>query len=161
MPDEIIERHVDLIKKAKKEVALADHLLYVTYPMIKEMKFLLAISEHLINSCTNALEALLEFEKKYKRIAPFSTNFSVMANTYKEKVAPFYNLDPKFYRLLRKLDEIRQLGVNSPVKFQRGEKYILASEDFKLTILDADAIKRYNNIAKRFIENVDVILSKA
>src|SRR3989338_3936692 len=156
-----LERHAILLNQAKKEIELADHLLYVTYPMIKEMKFLISISEHISKAAFAAMEALLDFEHKYKRIEAFSRNHSMMISTYKQKVEQFYGLDPKFCILLKKLNEIRKLSTNTNVAFRRGEKYVLASSDFKLTTIDFESIKRYNNITKRFVETVESILSKA
>jgi|SRR3989344_9269393 len=158
MPD--LERHAILLNQAKKEIGLADHLLYVTFSMIKDTKFLLAISEHIHRAAFAALEALLEFERHYKRIEAFSRNHSVMISTYRQKLEHFYNLDPKFYSLLKKLNEIRKLGANVNVAFRHGEKYVLASSDFKLTTIDFESIKRYNNITKRFVEKVEGVLGK-
>lgn len=159
MPD--IEKHAILLQQARKEIELADHLLYVTYPMIKDMKFLISISGHVSKAAFAAMEALLDFEHKYKRIEVFSRNHSMMISTYKQKVEQFYGFDPKFYSLLKKLNEIRKLGANVNVAFRRGERYVLANTDFKLTTIDYESIKRYNNIAKRFIEKVELIMSKA
>ncbi len=159
MPD--LERHAILLQQARKEIELADHLLYVTYPIIKEMKFLISISEHISKAAFAAMEGLLEFERHYKRLEPFSRNFGMMLSTYRQKVEPFYGFDPKFYSLLKKLNEIRKLGANANVAFRRGERYVLANTDFKLTTIDVESIKRYNNIAKRFVEKAERIVSKA
>ena len=154
------ERYQELLASAKKETELADHLIYVTYPIIKEVKFLLAITEHVITAARSAVEALLAFEQHYKRIEPFSTNFAVMAQTYKEKVESFYSLDPKFHRLLLKLQEIQHMNMQAPVKFKRGEKYILANHEYKLTTLDFESVKKYSNLAKGFVKHVEAILAK-
>ncbi len=156
----MVERYQELLASAKKETELADHLIYVTYPIIKEAKFLLAIAEHVIKASRSAVEALLAFEQHYKRIEPFSTNFAVMAQTYKEKVEPFYSLDPKFHRLLLKLQEIQAMNSQAPVRFKRGEKYILANHEYKLTTLDFESVKKYSNLAKHFVAEVTRLTAK-
>ncbi len=154
------ERYQELLDVAKKEIELADHLLYVTYPMIKETKFMLAISEHVIKAANLALHALLEFERTYKRIEPFSTNFAVMISTYRNKVEQFYNFDQKFYRLLNKLQEIQRVGTESMMRFKRGEKYVLANQDYKLTTIDFESVKRYSNLTKNFVVIVSSLMQK-
>jgi len=56
-------RHEELLVAARKEMEVADHLLYVTYPMVKESKFLLSVASKVATSARIALQALLEYEK--------------------------------------------------------------------------------------------------
>lgn len=153
------ERYQELLDAAKKEIELADHLIYVTYPMIKETKFMLAISEHVIKAANQALHALLEFEHTYKRVEMFSTNFAVMISVYRNKIEQFYNFDQKFYRLLSKLQEIQRMGAESAVRFKRGERYVLAGHDYRLTTIDYESVKRYSNLTKSFVGKVDAIIA--
>ncbi|MBI2040511.1 MAG: hypothetical protein HYT16_00225 [DPANN group archaeon] len=152
------ELYYELIDAARKEIELADHLLYVTYPMIKETKFLLAISEHVIKAANQALHALLEFEHTYKRVEMFSTNFAVMISVYRNKIEPFYNFDQKFYRLLNKMQEIQRMGIESAIRFRHGERYVLAGHDYRLTTIDYESVKRYSNLTKGFVGKIDAII---
>jgi len=146
------------ISKAKKEIELASHLAYVTYNAVKETKFLLAISKHIVNSAHLAIEALLDFEHYYKRIEAFHRSFPTEIMAYKYKVEGRYALDPKFFRLFQKLIEIQKFDEASVSRFKHGDRYILASDDFSMSVLDIDSIKRYLNLAKKFIEQVDTII---
>jgi len=156
------ERYLELLQKAKKEIELADHLIYVTLPMIKEVKFLLAIVEHVVAAAHSALESLLEFERHWKRLDAFHYNFAVEASVYRQKgIESRYNLDPKFFRLLQKLLEIQKFDKESIMRFKRGDKYILASNEYtSMSVLDVDSIKRYSNLTKKFVEQIENVVKQ-
>lgn len=154
------EKHEQLMQFAKKEIEVADHLLYMTYPMIKETKFLLAITDHIIKSGRAALQALLEYERFYKRIEAYPHNFAMEISIYRQKLEQRYKFDPVFYRLLNKLLEVHKFDKNSTVRFRRGDRYILTSSTYDMTVLDINSVKRYSSVTRKFIGEVGKLLSK-
>jgi len=154
------EKHMQLLQFAKKEIEVADHLLYMTYPMIKETKFLLAITDHIIKAGRSALQALLEYERLYKRIEAYPKNFAMEISIYRQKLESKYGFDPVFYRLLNKLLEIQKFDQNSTVRFRRGDKYILTSANYDITTLDESSVKRYSSVTRKFVAEIEKILSR-
>ena len=150
----------ELFNAAKKEMGLADHLLYVTFPLVKENKFLLAILEHIINSAQKTLQALIEHEHYYKRVRLCPPNFALQVSAYRE-IEKTYALDPIFFRLFKKLLEIQRFEKDSLVRFKRGDKYILTTGEYnQVTVLDLDNIKKFLNCTKKFVERVEPIVMK-
>ncbi|MFH0869281.1 MAG: hypothetical protein V1839_03575 [archaeon] len=153
--------HRELLAKAKKEIEIADHLIYVTYQMVSEVKILMAISEHIINAAHAALESLLEFERYYKRLDAYHQSFALEISIYRTKdIEKRHGFDPKFYRLLQKLMEIQKFDKTSIMRFKRGDRYILSTVDYQMSVLDLDNMKRYKYLTKKFIDSVDLIISK-
>ena len=62
-----MERFQELREDARKRLQVADHLLTITYPLVKDAKLLLTISENLYYCVENAMNALLEHEKLFKK----------------------------------------------------------------------------------------------
>ena len=155
------EKHEQLLQFAKKEIEVADHLLYMTYPMIKETKFLLAITDHIIKSGRAALQALLEYERFYKRIDAYPKNFALEISIYRQKLEEKYKFDQVYYRLLNKLLEVYKFDKNSTVRFRRGDRYILTSSTYDMTVLDVNSVKRYSSVTRKFIETVAQVLKGA
>jgi hypothetical protein len=154
-------KHKELIASARKEIDLADHLLYVTYPLVKETKFLLAITEHVISSAQKALQALLEYEYYYKRARMCPPNFALQISAFRDKIEKRYEFDPTFFRLLKKLLEIHKFEKDSIVRFKRGDKYILTTGEYNhITVLDMDNVKRYLNFTKKFVAKIEPIVMK-
>lgn len=153
-------KHMEHLEKARKEIEIADHLIFVTYKMISEAKFLLAISEHIIIAAQKALEALLEYERHYKRLDAFHYSFAVEISVFREKLEGRYNFDPRFFKLLKKLLELQRFDKDSVVRFKRGEKYILTSSEYSMSVLDLENIKRYSSLTKKFVNVVSDIVTK-
>lgn len=154
------EKHEELLQFAKKEIEVADHLLYMTYPMVKETKFLLAIIDHIIKSGRAALQALLEYERFYKRIEAYPKNFAMEISIYRQKLESKYEFDHVFYRLLNKLLEVQKFDQNSTVRFKRGDKYILTSSTYEMTTLDENSVKRYSSVTRKFVAQIEKIIKK-
>lgn len=153
------EHYSELLAKSKKEIEIADHLMYVTYRMVSEVKILLAIAGHVINSVHAALEALLEFERHYKRLDAYHVSFAVEISVFRNKeIEKRYNFDPKFYRLLQKLLEIHKFDKEAIVRFKRGDRYILSTNEFQMSVLDLESLKRYAHLTKKFVEQVSGVI---
>ncbi len=149
--------HKQLIQQSKKEIELADHLIYVTYPLIKEAKFLLSIAEHVVKAAELALEALLTYEREYKRIEPFAKNFAVMIDVFHPEVQARYNFGAEHLHLLKKLAEFKQYNKESIMRFRRKDKYILTTQQYDMQVLDLDKVKRFCEATKKFVEQVNKI----
>ena len=63
------------IEDANKLFKTADHLTYVTYPLLKDNKLIITIIENLSEATTKAMDAVLYYEKYYKRIMHFPSDF--------------------------------------------------------------------------------------
>ena len=156
----IAERYQELLQTARKQSELADHMLYVTYPLVQETKFLLAIAGHVINAARSAMQALLEFEILYKRLEHYNQTFVSEIDIYCKKVAPRYNLDGKYFKLLQKLLEVQKYDSESVVRFKRGDKYILSTAEYSMSVLDLDSVKRYSNLTKKFVDEIADAINK-
>lgn len=155
-----MEKYQELLKSAKKEIEVSDHLLYKTFSLVKDTKFLEAITEHIIKASENALETILAYEKHWKRIGSYPNNFGIRIQIYKDKISSKYKLDPKYTRLLKNLREIKNYIEKSPIRFKRENKYILSNRDYETKSLDIKKIKRYFNIVKNFIKDIEEIMER-
>ena len=154
------EAYLELLQQAKKQMHLADHMVYVTFPLVQETKFLLAILGHLTNATRYALRALLEYEFLYKRIEAYNKTITGEISIYKNHIEKRYNFDGKYFRLLQKLTDLEKFEKESPVRFKRGDKYILSTGEYKMSVLDVNTVKRYSELAKKFVSEVNSILTK-
>ncbi len=155
-----MENHQKHFQLARKEIDLADHLLYVTYPVVKDSKFLLSITEHIINASRLALRSFLEFERYYKRIDPYLQKFEMELQIFKETLIPQYNFNEKYYRLLKKLKELDTYNKESVMRFKRGDAYILAKHNYKMKTLKIDIVKLYLKLTKEFIDLIEDTMKK-
>ena len=141
-----------LIAKARREIDLADHLVYVTMPLTADMKFVLAISEHLYSASAAAVEAMLEQLRHYKKLEAFPRNFMPMMNIWSREIHAKQGIDKKYMNFLRRIHEVKHAIATSSMRFRKQDKYILTSDVYNLKILDLETVKKYLSIAKDFID---------
>ena len=65
-----------LIGEANKRIRTADHLAYMTYPMLQDPKLIMKIAENVAEAMKYAIEAIVYYDRLYKRISPLGEEFS-------------------------------------------------------------------------------------
>ncbi|MDP6845604.1 MAG: hypothetical protein QF460_01425 [Candidatus Nanoarchaeia archaeon] len=155
-----MENYQELINKAQKEIDSSDHLLFVTYNIVKDSKFVFSVTNQLIDAVKYALEALLEFERKSKLIEPYPKQFNFMVETFKKKVAERREFEEKTITFLNKLVTMEQTIDSSSINFRRGETYVLADEDFGTKAIELQTIKSYFSSAQEFVSKVGDIIEQ-
>ena len=76
-----MEKFHEYFLKAKRDLATADHLAYVTFSLIKDKKLLLKILEQIKSALTNFINSVLHLEYIYKRRKAILT----IVTSYNEK----------------------------------------------------------------------------
>jgi|TARA_Y100000310_G_scaffold186269_1_gene186401 hypothetical protein len=134
---------INLIKEANRLYVIADHLTYITYPTVKDNKLLIKILENLYGSLSKAMEAVLYYDRMYKRISPLAEGFMARLSVFKEKCAPRYDFDRDFIVLINDLRTITNYRKKSPMEFSRGDKFVICSDDYKLKTITQEKVKDY------------------
>jgi len=149
---------VNLLKEANLSLKRADHLVYMTYPLVKDNKLVVSILEHLNTSVNYAMEAILYHERMYKRIELFPDSFEVKFDIFKEKCAKLYNIDRTHLVLIEDLKKISNERKKSKMEFVKEEKYIICTSNYSTRVLTIDKLKEYLNTSRDFLRKVNVIL---
>jgi hypothetical protein len=155
-----MELFQEQILKANKHLKIADHMLYVTYPLLKDYKLMPLILENIFLAQTNGLSALLNYELTFKRIPEFSENFESKFNVFKEHCFKRYHFDKEIINVLVEVKELVLKHRRSPVEFYKNNKFVICSDDYKLITLSVEGIKRYITKTKVFIQEINNIISK-
>ena len=88
----MIEKYIENLNKAESMLKTADHLLYMTYPLVREKRILLKILNQTYLVILSIVNAILQYEYVYKRIKLYKTseeNFSV----FKDRCAERYGIN--------------------------------------------------------------------
>jgi hypothetical protein len=155
-----MEKFQESVEKAKKRISVADHLLYVTYPLVKDPKLLLAVIENIFLAYTNSIASLLYFERLLKRIPPFQENFDSKFMIFKETCVLKYNIDKSYIVDIQDLKNIIIAHRKSPVEFARKDRFVICSDNYKLKTISVDELKKQIDKAKLFIQEINNITSK-
>ncbi|MBT3582373.1 hypothetical protein HN924_03620 [Candidatus Woesearchaeota archaeon] len=153
-------RHKEIMAKARREIDLADHLVYVTMPLTDDTKFMLAIIEHVFNASSSAIESVLEQMRYYKKLEAFPRTFGAMTDIWVRDVQDKHNFERKYAEFLKKVGEMRHAISTSSMRFKRQDKYILTNDVYSLKVLDIDTVKKYLSIAKDFVDKSEDIIKE-
>ena len=155
-----MEKFQELGSVAKKKIQLADHMLTVTYPMVHDAKLLLVVLQNIFLGMSNAMGALLHYERYYKRVPVFSDNFAAKFHLFRDHAETRYNLDESYLDMVQTLRDIIVLHKKSPIEFAKKDKLVICSENYSIKTITPEQIKNYLNKAKLFIEEATEIIKK-
>lgn len=132
------------MEKAWKQWKAADHLVYVTYPLVDDPKLLLGVLHNLYN----ALEA--------------GMHHRVGKGSFVASVAKLYAREKKEYAtFLQEIYDLLELQKNCPVEFERKGKLVFCNKDYEMKVVSLNDIKIWLEKAKLLLksiseENVDI-----
>jgi len=155
-----MEKFQELRGEARQRLKNADHLITMTYPMVKDNKLLIAAIENLYQAIELSISSVLNYERLFKRITPFHEEFQSKFNVFSQNVAPRYNIDRSYIKLIQDMSDLVRAHKQSPVEFARKDKFVIASESYELRQLTPQSVKDYVEKSKRFIQDMEIIVSQ-
>ena len=154
----IEERFILSLEKARKAIQMADHLSYITFPLIKENKLLLKILEELNIAIISMVNAVLQYEYLNKRIEIYNNakdNFETFKN-----IAFRYSINDEQVRKIIEIINLAEKHKKSPFEFSKNDKIVIMSENMYPDILTLEKIKSYLLEAKDILRKIGIAIRK-
>ncbi len=133
---------------------MAKYLLNTTYPILREPKTLLSISDHVFNSFMSSVSMLLIAERNKKNIPPFHETTESKINCFKQNLVKKY----KFEDYLNTIEIINNLDKNhkkSAVEFSKDRKFVICDSQFKdIKTISEDDVESFIEKAAEFNEKI-------
>jgi hypothetical protein len=148
-----------LLNKANQYFQTADHLCHVTYPLVNDPKLLMIITENLFKAIEHGLSALLYNESMYNRITSYPEDFTGKLDVFRLNCAERYGFSSESSVLIREVRDLVLDRKEAPVEFSRRDKFIIASENYKLKALGLSTVKRYITQTKTFMERLNEVFN--
>jgi hypothetical protein len=145
--------------RALQKIKIADHMLYMTYPVVKDPKLLPKILENVFASLEAGMGSLLWHERLFKNIPPFNDTFPSKLEMFRSRMVPKYKFNPKYLTMMTDIKSLLSEHRSSPVTFARKDKFVICSPSYNIKTIDVNLIKKYIFEAKIFINNVNRIVS--
>lgn len=155
-----MERFQEAREQARRNLKVADHMAFITYPLVKDNKLLIAILENIFLALTNALGSLLYYERLFKRIPPFHDNFDSKINMFKERCAERYRLSREYAAMMLEIKNLILEHKRSPVEFSRSEGFVICTENYRFKKISIEQIRSYIEKTKTFLGEVEAITRK-
>lgn len=153
-----MERVYALLDKANRSLNTADHLAYVTYPLIKDTKLVVAILENIHNALTLSVEAMIEYDRTFKRIMSMPPDFQSKLELFKTNSAPRYNIEREHVSMISEINTIMETRKKGMMEFIRNDRLVVCGTDFRTKTVDIEKTKDYVNKSKKFMLKVNNIV---
>jgi hypothetical protein len=145
---------------AERNIKVADHILLVTYPLVQDTKLLLGVTENILSALKNLVYTIVAYERLYRRIPPYHDNFESNYNMFRVKIVPRYKIDKTHILFIEKMLEIIKKHKESPIEFQRKDKFVICSEGWKVETLNLNQLRDFIYKTRDFFNCIKQITSK-
>ena len=146
-----MEKFLENVANAEKMIMAADHMAYVTFPLIKDKRLLMKVLQETKNAVALCINAILQHEYVYKRI---NLHKDAKANfkTFIEKCAPNYRISKQEIDLVLELFDFIERHKESPFEFMKNDRIVILSEGMKPRTLTIEKAKEFLILAKTFLK---------
>lgn len=154
-----MQKIIDNLKEADKKVQIANHLIYVTFPLIKNKRLLIKIIQDIKTAVLNCVNSILQYEYIKKRIKltkePLE-NFKI----FSEQCAPRYNISDYETKQILELFEIARKQEQCSMEIMKNEKVILLSKNLTPEFITIETAKKYLQLAIETLKKTKVKFSQ-
>jgi hypothetical protein len=153
---------VEKLKKdiydANKTIKIVGHMLFVTYPLVKDNKMFIGMLESINKSLILAMNSILYYERMYKRINPYPDDFDTKIEILRKIKGRRYEFDKDVCNLILEISDLVKYRKHAPIEFSRKDAFILCDKYYKTVIIKENDMKNYFSKAKVFILQVNNII---
>jgi len=155
-----MEQFQEAIEKANQKLKIADHMIFMTYPLVRDNRLLLSIIQNIFLALANAMSSILYYERLFKRIPAFNDNFDAKFTVFRIKCVDRLNIDKKYIKLISEIEDIIIEHKKSPVEFERNNKFVICSSTYRMRTISVEEIKKYITETRMFIQEANNIVSR-
>ena len=141
--------------KAANFFKSADHLLYVTLPVVKDVKLVATILDNIYFSLAHGMDSVLEYERYHKRILPLTNNFDSRLDIFRKKIIGIYGFAKEEADFIAEIKKLRDDRKDASMEFIRSGKFIICSENYRMKTITIEEIKKYLSTTKNFLLKAD------
>jgi hypothetical protein len=149
----VTEKFLEYIKTAETKIQKVDHMIYITFPLIKDKRLLLTILSELNIILLNILNAILQYDFIYKKIR-LSKNSRENLETFIEFSSKNYNINEKEIKLILELLDLSEKHKKSPFEFIKEEKVVILSDSLNPSIITLEKAKEFLLMEKTILKKV-------
>ncbi len=146
-----MEKFLEHIQEAEKTIQSVDHMIYITFPLVKDKRLLFKILTEIKSAIVDCISAILQYEFIYERIVLYRSakeNFE----TFAKRCALRYKISKEEINSILELFDVIERYRQSPMEFFKDEKIIILSETMKAKTITIEKIKFFLFLAKNLVK---------
>jgi len=155
-----MESFQTLSTQAMERLKVADHLAGTTYSLVKEPKLLVSVIENIFGAFDLAMNALLEHEKGSMHIPEHDPSFESKMDLFRRKIATKYDIHNDVLDFIISLKKTLDSHKRSNVEFSKKNTFVISDDDYNLTTLNIEDVKKLLSQARHHLERLLKILDQ-
>jgi hypothetical protein len=150
----------DYLKDAQKELSIADHMVYVTMPLLTDKNLFISLVDHLYKSMFYSIMGFLKNEMYYKRLFAMPREDKNIVDFFLRKYAHNLEVNKDELEMIKRMTNIGIATSKSYTQFKRSDKFVVLSQNYRVLEIDQSIIKKYLSLQKKFIVKIRENLRK-
>ena len=146
-----MQKFLSNLQEAERKIQTADHMAYVTYPLIKDKRILLKILTETKNAIASCINSILQYEYLYKRINLYQ-NPKANFETFINKSSKRFDINNIEIKAILDIFEIIELHKQSPMEFVRNEKVIIMNGNSLFREITLEKTKEFLSLSKNILQ---------
>lgn len=143
-----------LRSQALEKLKIADHLVGTTYSLVKEPKLLVSVIDNIYQAFDLTLSALLEYEKNFKPIPSYNQTFEGKMEIFRRKIVTKYDVSADVIDFILDVKKTLDEHKKSSVEFTKKETFVISDNNYNLTTLKIEDVKKILVKAKHYVEEL-------
>lgn len=152
-----MEKYQESLQSAVKSLKIADHILYITYPVIKDKRLLLKSLDSVYEAMVDIINSFLQYDSIWKKIQLTpdpKNNFEIFIN----RTSKNNNITREEVQEILDFFSVIEAHRKSPMEFKRKDKVVIMGSDLQTTMIDPEKIKKYLSLTRRIFEKARFML---
>lgn len=151
-----MDKYLEYLQIAEKKIRTIDHIIYVTFPLIKDKRLLLKVLSEMNLIVIGIINAVLQYESFHKNIE-LTKSPSSNLNLFFQKCSLKYEINAEEIRIINHIFDINQEYRKSTIEFMKNDKIVILSEDLTHSIITLEKIKQFLFVIKNILKKVQKI----
>ena len=151
------EKFEELIENAKRHIRTADHITYVTFPLLKEKRLLLKVLDDMYLVMVSIINAILQYDYVYKRINLYKSPLDNF-DTFKRRCAKRFGITDEEINIIIEVFKIVNQHKNSPFEFMRKDKIVIMADNLHTETISIEKIKQYLAYTKSMLSKAEFVI---
>ena len=144
--------------QALEKLKVADHLVGTTYPLVREPKLLVSVIENICQALELTMQALIEYEQKLVNIPKYTPDYEGILEIFRRKIVTKYGIHTDVVSFIIDMKKTLESHKKASVEFTKKETFVMSDNDYRLTTLNIDDVKKTLAKAKRHVDELFKII---
>ena len=141
---------------AVKSMRIADHMTYVTYPLVNEKRLFIKILEEIYKTVLNGIKTIINYEEIPKITDSLLSDSDYITYFFSKDYQKKYNLTNLQMKGLREIIGINEKHKKSSVEFVKKDKMVIMTDNLKVEALNIRLIKEHLLLIKEFLMRISL-----